>query len=178
MRTKQSQIWPFEGRFNTKKMVPSCRLHVRQVPHRDNGGCPPSLHLEATQLSLSLYVSDPSWVATLLPKPRVSVCKWVSLCLVPLRGCLGFQPSSISPGWTDGIWFSLLHVVGTLLSGIGTLGLGDKNGAGTPSLYSGDLGCWGVPPSAQLLTTCGFGVSPFCISTPPTSLYVAFYLYL
>lgn len=36
------------GRFNIKKIAPSCWLHVRQAPHKDNGCCPSSFCAKAT----------------------------------------------------------------------------------------------------------------------------------
>ncbi|KAF6351701.1 hypothetical protein mRhiFer1_010197 [Rhinolophus ferrumequinum] len=39
-RPTQSQIWPSRGGFNIKKIMPSFRLHMSQVPHRDKALTP------------------------------------------------------------------------------------------------------------------------------------------
>lgn len=56
-----------------------CWLHVRWAPQRDNDCCLSSLPLEATQLSLSLYVSVTSQVTISLQgvclQANKSMCK-------------------------------------------------------------------------------------------------------
>ena len=59
-------------------------------------------------------------------------------------------------------WFLYPKVVGTYLSGTGTLVWGSWCGAGTP--HSQDI------PPKFLSTTRGCGTSPFWVYAPPTSL--------
>ena len=59
-------------------------------------------------------------------------------------------------------WFLQPEVVGTYLPGTGTLGWEAWCGTGTPCSQD-------IPPKF-LSTIHGCGTSPFCVSTPPTSL--------
>lgn len=71
--------------LNTGKMSPDYRLHRSMAQHRENDGCPSNLCPEATQFSISPYVSGTSQAAVPLLEPRVSACKQVSLCMGSLR---------------------------------------------------------------------------------------------
>lgn len=71
-RPTQPHTWPYVGRFNTEKMVSSCKLHVRWVLSTNNGGCLSNLHPKATLLSISLYSFSASLVIVRPPEPRVS----------------------------------------------------------------------------------------------------------
>lgn len=95
-RPIQIQICLFGGGLNTGLMVLACRMHRRRAQHRGNGGFPSSLHPEATELSLSLYVSGASQDSFPLPKAQVSACERVNLCAGPLKGHLRFQLPSVS----------------------------------------------------------------------------------
>lgn len=61
---RQVQIWLVcvcvAGGLNTGKMDPVYRLYRRRVLHRENSDCPSFSYPEATELSLSLYVSGVS----------------------------------------------------------------------------------------------------------------------
>lgn len=83
-----SPIWPFGGGLIIEQMASSCRLHPRQAPHRDNGGCPPSPRLRASQPRLCLHVSVPPELLPLHRRPREGL--HASLSAGPLGKCLAF----------------------------------------------------------------------------------------
>lgn len=172
-RSLLSQIWPFDGDFSTEQMAPSCRLHVRQAPHSHNNCCPSSPHSEATHLTLTPYICGASQVVT---PPRET--KGVSLCTGPLRWCLCFQLATVSPRWADRILadfhFQILWELFFLAQHPWAGELGMR--LGHTFLF------WRRPPPVRCLCRCSasiceFGVNPFRISNPPSSLNVAsFYI--
>lgn len=70
-----SQIWHWRGGFNTVNLMPSSRLHLTVVPHRDDGSCFSSSCPESRQLPVSLYVSCTSQIAASLLEPSMCTCK-------------------------------------------------------------------------------------------------------
>lgn len=93
-RPVQIQIWLCGCRVNTERLPRAQCVHRRWTQHRDNSGCPSSSHPEATQCSLSLYVSGAFWAIGCLSELNVSAWEPESLCTGSLKGCCGFQPPS------------------------------------------------------------------------------------
>lgn len=80
-RPMQLQNWPCREGFYSGEVAAICRLPWKRDRQKRIGGCPSSPHSNATQFSPSLYVSYTSQSADPPLKPRVHVCKQVSLCM-------------------------------------------------------------------------------------------------
>lgn len=138
------------GRFNTDKMVVIYRLPLRGAQQKINGNCPSSTCPDATQLSLSLYVSCTSQAAEPPLAPRMSICQQASLCAGPLRETSGFS------GSFHLLWLARIptdfysHIfVGTPHPGTGTVSYGAPMWTRTPRSFRGSLCVHTLPPSAQ-----------------------------
>ena len=83
---------------------------------------------------------------------------WVSPCLGFLR-VTAWDSRSVFH-WLNPHWFLHPEIMGTYLSGTGSLGWGARCGAGVPCSQN-------VPPQF-LPATRVCGTSPFCFSVPPT----------
>nr|KAF6379177.1 hypothetical protein mMyoMyo1_009997 [Myotis myotis] len=83
----------------------------------------------------------------------------------PLRGTPGTPAASISLSHNSH-WFLQPEVMGTSLPSFGTLDWGSGVGLGSLFLMGG-LG--DIPPDSRYATRACW-ISPFCASTPPTSL--------
>lgn len=71
----QIQIFMCGDRAQHRKDGACIQAVLEETQHRDNCGCSSSPCYEATQISLSLYVSGVSKASVSPPEPRVSVCK-------------------------------------------------------------------------------------------------------
>ena len=87
-------------------------------------------YLDARHFSFFLYITGAFQTATLLLELRGSESEQVSPCVCSLRGTAWGSRSFFHP--LNPCWFLQLEVVGTYLSGTGTLGWGLWCGAGTP----------------------------------------------
>ena len=121
----------------------------------------PSSCLDARHSS-SLCATGAFQAATPVLELRGRESVLVSPCVGSLRGT-AWGSSSFSH-WLNPCWFLQPGVEGTYLPGTGGPGVGLVWGTwcGNSSL----LRC----PSQILSTTCGWGISPFCVCAPPTSL--------
>lgn len=129
-------------------------------------------YLEATQLSLSPYVSDDSQITVPLLEPRVSACG-ESVCAQALLEDTWVSCSlSSHPDGQNPHSFSQPHPVGAPLPGTGTLGWEAQCGAGVPcSLGEGETFMAEISLPSFSHHRCG--ASPFCVSAPPISFDVA-----
>lgn len=151
IRLVHIQIWPCD----------------RRAQYRNNGDCLSSPHLEAVQLSFSLYVSGASDTLSLWHCPftgaqseylqaRVFVWALKRTPVFPVAFHLTWMDRSL-------LVFTARYFVGS----------SSQYKAETLTPKGGTLKL--RYPSPFLTTTHGFGSSPFCISTLPTSLNMAFF---
>lgn len=131
-------------------MVPACRLHQRRARHRDNDTCPSRPRSETAQVSLSPYVSGTSQTAVPPPEHKVSACEQMSLRAGPIRGQLGFQQSSVSPGWSESPVIFRVRFWGDFSSWTWYTGMGATVWCQGPSLPWKDHLSEDIPPDAQL----------------------------
>lgn len=152
-------------------MASSCRLHERQIQHKDNGSYLSGSRPEFTQLSLTLYVSGASWVTVFCLSPVWVPYKPMSLCAGPLQGCLDFQSTFISLEQMDRI----LSEFNFPLHGSGLPGLRNLLWYLDPSLLKGNLSRWDVSSSAPPVPL-GLG-SAYFVSLPILCVSMCLLLY-
>lgn len=99
---------PVGVRSTQERWLPPVGHMLGRIDTGTMAAVPPVLILSHTTRFFSLCVTGISQVAAPPLEPRVSTHKQVSLCAGCLRGCLGFQPPSFLPGWTEGL-FADLH---------------------------------------------------------------------
>lgn len=112
---------------------------------------------------LPLLFESPEWVPTN-----------ESFCVVVLRGHLGFQKSSISPGQWNLHWFSQPGFTWVTLSGTGALGSEHCMGL-RPLILQGNLCSWDISSDSQPLLV---GVGPAHFSSSPLLLVLMWLFYI
>lgn len=135
------------GGLNTGKMAFTLQLHKSRAQHRDNGGSPSSRSHTTQFLSICLWH---------LPSHSPSAedhgaCLQVrkSVASHSLRGCQGFQPPSVSPGWVESsLILTARYCTGSSFrhwcSGLETPVWGYD-----PSLFIRDLCRWDICPDSR-----------------------------
>lgn len=173
-RLIETQTWLLSaGRLNRETMLTPTPLSGRKQPLQTSPWTQTTQFLPIYPWSLLSFLSSPGaqskWVYQL-----------VSLYTSPLRGVLGTAPTFVSLS-LNLLWFSHSESMRTSLPETETLGWETWCEPGS----SHSLG-WGVGeglwqlrwPSWFLMVSHGYDTSLFPVSTPPTSLKVAFYIYI